>query len=86
MRWRSDLQRTGPIRHLFRQTFLAKKIEEITVFFGDKNSVNVVPRRPLVIVSRKELGQSCWKRPHAAGFESFTIASRSCNSIRIAGG
>jgi flavin-dependent dehydrogenase len=32
-----------------------KKIEEITVFFGDKNSVKVVPQRPLVIVSRKEL-------------------------------
>src|SRR4030095_3626563 len=34
-----------------------KKIEEITVFFGDQNSVKVVPQRPLVIVSRKELGQ-----------------------------
>lgn len=35
-----------------------KKIEEITVFFGDKSSVKVVPHRPLVIVSRKELGQA----------------------------
>src|SRR5678815_3746672 len=34
-----------------------KKIEEITVSFGDQNSVKVVPQRPLVIVSRKELGQ-----------------------------
>jgi geranylgeranyl reductase family protein len=34
-----------------------KKIEEITVFFGDQSSVKVVPRRPLVIVSRKEMGQ-----------------------------
>jgi flavin-dependent dehydrogenase len=34
-----------------------KKIEEITVFFGDRNSVRVVPQRPLVIVSRKDLGE-----------------------------
>jgi geranylgeranyl reductase family protein len=34
-----------------------KKIEEITVFFGDKNSVKVIPRNSLVIVSRRELGQ-----------------------------
>lgn len=35
-----------------------KKIEEITVFFGDKSSVKVVPHRPLIIVSRRELAQA----------------------------
>src|SRR5688572_22792050 len=43
---------------IFSGNLPRKKIEEITVFFGDKNSVKVVPQRPLVIVSRKELAQS----------------------------
>src|SRR5262252_8909547 len=42
---------------IFSSELPRKKIEEITVFFGDQSSVKVVPQRPLVIVSRKELGQ-----------------------------
>lgn len=34
-----------------------KSIEEITVYFGDRNSVKVSPKRPPAIVSRKELAQ-----------------------------
>ena len=34
-----------------------KKIEDITVYFGDTNSVTIKPAQPLVIVSRKELAQ-----------------------------
>jgi flavin-dependent dehydrogenase len=34
-----------------------KQIEEIKVFFGEEKPVKVVPKRPLVIVSRKELGE-----------------------------
>jgi geranylgeranyl reductase family protein len=35
-----------------------KQIEDITVYFGDTNSVTIKPGQPLVIVSRKELAQS----------------------------
>src|SRR4030095_11515587 len=35
-----------------------KRIEDITVYFGDTNSVTIKPAQPLVIVSRKELAQS----------------------------
>lgn len=42
---------------IFSTALPRKRIEEITVFFGDKNSVQVTPQRPLVIVSRKELAQ-----------------------------
>src|SRR5574339_209211 len=34
-----------------------KRVEDITVYFGDKNSVSLKPEHPLVIVSRKELAQ-----------------------------
>jgi len=42
---------------IFSSDLPRKKIEEVTVFFGDRTSVKVVPQRPLVIVSRTELGQ-----------------------------
>jgi geranylgeranyl reductase family protein len=34
-----------------------KQIEDITVYFGDTNSVTIKPAQPVVVVSRKELGQ-----------------------------
>ena len=34
-----------------------KSIEEVTVYFGDRNSVKVAPKRPPAIVSRRELAQ-----------------------------
>jgi len=46
-----------------------KKIEEITLFFGDQNSVKVVPERPLVIVSRKELGESLLNEAKRCGVQ-----------------
>lgn len=42
---------------IFSSALPRKTIEDITVYFGDKNSVKITPQRPLVIVSRKELGQ-----------------------------
>ena len=44
-----------------------KKIEEITVYFGDRNSFKVAPKRPLVIVSRRELAQSLLDEARRAG-------------------
>src|SRR6187200_461775 len=52
---------------IFSGSLPRKQIEEITVFFGDKNSVKVVPRRPLVIVSRKELGQALLSEAERCG-------------------
>src|SRR5688572_14091736 len=43
---------------IFSDELPRKNIEEITIYFGDRNSVKVVPQRPLAIVSRKDLGQS----------------------------
>lgn len=42
---------------IFSSDLPRKSIEEITFFFGDKTSVSITPHRPLVIVSRQELGQ-----------------------------
>ena len=52
-----------------------KKIEEITLFFGDQNSVKVVPERPLVIVSRKELGESLLNEAKRCGCKCFKSGS-----------
>lgn len=42
---------------IFASDLPRKNIEEITFYFGDKNSVSIAPKRPLAIVSRKELAQ-----------------------------
>jgi geranylgeranyl reductase family protein len=42
---------------IFESDLPRKNVEKITVFFGDKNSVSITPKQPLVIVSRKELGR-----------------------------
>lgn len=44
-----------------------KTVEKITVFFGDKNSVSITPRSPLVIVSRKELARYLLEEAASAG-------------------
>src|SRR3954463_16321950 len=50
---------TKAIHHfkIFGGNLPAKNVEKITVFFGDKTSVSVTPKLPLVILSRRELGQ-----------------------------
>ena len=42
---------------IFSSALPRKTIQDITVHFGDKSSVRITPERPLVIVSRKQLGQ-----------------------------
>lgn len=42
---------------IFSGNLPRKSIEEVTVFFGDTNSVTFKPDTPLVVVSRKELGE-----------------------------
>jgi geranylgeranyl reductase family protein len=52
---------------IFSSDLPRKKIEEITVFFGDRSSVKVVPQQPLVIVSRKEMGEFLLKEASSCG-------------------
>src|SRR5436190_19149611 len=42
---------------IFDSDLPRKAVEKITVYFGDKDSVSITPRLPLVIVSRKELAR-----------------------------
>src|SRR5688572_16820039 len=42
---------------IFESDLPRKSVERITVFFGDKHSISVVPESPLAVVSRRELGQ-----------------------------
>ena len=44
-----------------------KRVEDITVYFGDRNSVNLKPEHPVVIVSRKELAQFLLDEASRAG-------------------
>jgi geranylgeranyl reductase family protein len=52
---------------IFSSALRRKRIEDIIVYFGDTNSVKVTPRRPLVIVSRKELGQTLLEEANRSG-------------------
>lgn len=52
---------------IFEGGLPAKSVENITVYFGDKTSVSVIPELPLVIVSRKELGQHLLQEAAKAG-------------------
>lgn len=52
---------------IFSSALPRKNVEKITVFFGDKESVSITPRLPLVIVSRKELGRYLLDEAAAAG-------------------
>ena len=46
-----------------------KRVDDITVYFGDKNSVTLKPEHPIVIVSRKELAQSLLEEASRAGVQ-----------------
>ena len=52
---------------IFSGALPRKTIQDITVYFGDKNSVKIVPEHPLVIVSRKDLGQFLLDEARRAG-------------------
>jgi len=42
-------------------------IDRVTIYFGDRTSVTITPDRPLVVVSRKELGTFLLEEAHNAG-------------------
>lgn len=42
---------------IFESDLPRKPIERITIYFGDKTSVNVVPQQPVAVLSRRELGK-----------------------------
>lgn len=52
---------------IFEGDLPRKAVEQITVYFGDKNSVSITPRQPLVIVSRKELARYLLEEATRAG-------------------
>ena len=52
---------------IFSSELPRKRIEDITVYFGDKNSVTIKPNKSLVIVSRKELAQFLLTEAERAG-------------------
>lgn len=52
---------------IFESDLPRKNVEKITVFYGDKNSVSITPRLPLVIVSRKELARYLLEEAESAG-------------------
>ena len=52
---------------IFASALPRKQIDEITLFFGDKYSARITPQRPLVIVSRKELGQALFEEATRCG-------------------
>ena len=52
---------------IFSSELPRKQIEDITVYFGDKNSVTIKPGKPLVVVSRKELSQFLLDEASRAG-------------------
>jgi geranylgeranyl reductase family protein len=42
-------------------------IEQITIYFGDKTSVNVAPQEPIAVVSRRELGKYLLEQAENSG-------------------
>jgi geranylgeranyl reductase family protein len=54
---------------IFSSALPRKRIEDIIVYFGDTSSVKVTPQRPLIIVSRKELGQSLLEEAARSGVQ-----------------
>src|SRR5438045_7918521 len=42
---------------IFESDLPRTNIEQITIYFGDENSVNITPKEPLAVVSRRELGK-----------------------------
>jgi geranylgeranyl reductase family protein len=42
---------------IFESDLPRTNIDQITIFFGDENSVNVTPKEPLAVLSRRELGK-----------------------------
>jgi geranylgeranyl reductase family protein len=57
-----------------------KRIDDITIYFGDKNSVTIKPRHPLVIVSRKELAQYLLDEARRAGIR---IVNERATQLRL---
>lgn len=68
---------------VFESGLPRKNIERITVYFGDKTSVNVAPQQPLAVVSRRELGKHLLDEALNAG---VTFVKHRVNSIETLNG
>src|SRR5207247_3324260 len=42
---------------IFTSDLPRKNIDQITIYFGDTNSVTVTPQKPIAVLSRRELGK-----------------------------
>jgi flavin-dependent dehydrogenase len=42
---------------IFESDLPRNKVDQITIYFGDKLSVSVTPHNPIAVVSRRELGR-----------------------------
>src|SRR5688572_6211345 len=52
---------------IFATDLPRKTIDRITIYFGDKTSVSVVPQQPVAVVSRRELGKFLLDEAEKAG-------------------
>src|SRR5262245_65058694 len=42
---------------IFASDLPRQNIDQITIYFGDTNSVTVTPRKPIAVMSRRDLGK-----------------------------
>jgi len=52
---------------IFESDLPRTNIDQITIFFGDETSVNVTPKEPLAVLSRRELGKYLIEEAEKAG-------------------
>src|SRR5262245_15597600 len=52
---------------IFETDLPRKYIDRITIFFGDTDSVSVLPQKPLAVLSRREMGKHLFNEAVRAG-------------------
>src|SRR5215471_6811372 len=52
---------------IFNSALPRNNIDQITIYFGDTRSVNVTPKEPLAVVSRRELGKHLIEEAEKSG-------------------
>src|SRR5437879_8140021 len=52
---------------IFESDVPRKNIDRVTIYFGDQNSVTVIPQQPIAVLSRRELGKYLLDAAEKAG-------------------
>src|SRR5215831_5207173 len=52
---------------IFESNLPRNKVEQITIYFGDKLSVSVTPQHPIAVISRRELGRHLLEEAEKSG-------------------